>query len=104
MLLLAVHVFVFQTLRTIFAICAEWGIIDIGGLMVNQADKDPRYFDLSKCDREIAWKLLELNEVIAEVVFGFDRSGEPVHLDMDDEAIELMSNRLIFLKTNSKSI
>lgn len=62
--------------------------------MVNQADNDPRYFDLSKCDREIAWKLLELNEVIAEVVFGFDRSGEPVHLDMDDEAIELMSNRL----------
>ena len=61
---------------------------------MSQSESDPKYFDLKICDRDVASKLLELNEAIAEVVFGFDRSGEPVHLDLDDEAIELISNRL----------
>jgi|688.fasta_scaffold37148_4 hypothetical protein len=54
---------------------------------------EPTYFDSALTSAEVVQEILHLNEVIAEIVYGEDKSGLPVHLDLDDDSFE--SNKLL---------
>lgn len=45
------------------------------------------YFDSVTTSSQVVQEILDLNEVISEIVFGEDKSGLPVHLDLDDDSI-----------------
>lgn len=45
------------------------------------------YFDAAITSAQAVQEILHLNEIIAEIVFSEDKSGLPVHLDLDDVSI-----------------
>jgi hypothetical protein len=54
----------------------------------------PKYFTQGAADPLRALDVLEINELIAEVIFGLQNSGEPVHLDLEDECLQRMGQKL----------
>ena len=54
----------------------------------------PKYFTHGVADPLSALDVLEINELIAEVIFGLQNSGEPVHLDLEDECLERMGQKI----------
>ena len=47
----------------------------------------PTYFDSALTSTEVVPKILHLNEIIAEIIYSEEKSGLPVHLDLDDDSI-----------------
>jgi hypothetical protein len=45
------------------------------------------YFDSATTSSQVVQEVLNLNEVISEIVYSEDKSGLPVHLDLDDDSI-----------------
>lgn len=54
----------------------------------------PKYFTQGAVDPPRALDVLEINELIAEVIFGLQNSGEPVHLDLEDECLQSMGQKI----------
>ena len=63
------------------------------GLMTSEPI-EAKYFTLGAADPLRALDVLEINELIAEVIFGLQNSGEPVHLDLEDECLQSMGQKI----------
>ena len=53
-----------------------------------------KYFSQATTVQQRAIDVLEINELIAEVIFGLQNSGEPVHLDLEDECLQSMGQKI----------